>query len=263
MPDLLQGSTPTFDAQAIPDSTDWAIMAAGQQGYGVVSGSAPTITISTHTYTTTASAINLSALTGTGSIPLTTAPNNWPVGGGYVSCPTTGGGTAIIAYTATSGDSITDPLLLNGGGTVSGQIAASTVLTAAFGIIISSGSSIYNQWTSEAIGDGFGDIISLQAPGGGFAALPCSLGGDRKDMVVISPSSPYVASIVQGTACSQVDWTRNNGSYTNPPPVKPAWSSSFPVVLTEIYVPGSGSMQGNTSIAAGNLVDKSLVLVKA
>lgn len=256
--DLLQGTTPTFDAQAIPDSTDWAILAAAHAGYGVAFSqgfaTAP-CSLCTSTAVTTASPITLSSLTGSASVPTTgsISPLTWPNGGGYFSCPTTGGGTAVVSFTGLSGINFTNCTYISGG---SGSIAASTTLTSQFAIQLGAAQHMVSEWVDINY-SGLGGTVSLQAPGGGFAALPASA-GDRKDLVVVNTSGS-ATTIVQGTACSQVDWTRNNGSYTNAPPAKPAWSSSTPVALCEVYVPGIGSSHGNLAIGVGNLTDKSVV----
>jgi hypothetical protein len=54
-------------------------------------------------------------------------------------------------------------------------VAASTTLTSQFALSATA-ADIYNQYTSVALS---GFHVSLQAPAGGFAALPCSTAGDR------------------------------------------------------------------------------------
>jgi hypothetical protein len=254
MPDLLQGVTPTFDAQAIPDSTDWSILAAADAGNGVAAASAPVVSPCTTTVTNT-NTVTLASLNGTGTLTISSAAA-LPPGGGYLTVPTTGGGTATISYTAGSGSTLSNPFYITGSGG-SGSIASGATMTSICAVQITGGYAAAGN-VPVHLNSGSTSYVSIVNPSGTiWQSLPASA-TDRKDTLVCTTAG--VLSILQGTACAQAGWTRNNGSYTNAPPVKAAWASGTPIVLTEIYVQATGQSGANT-IAAGNLVDKSVPIV--
>jgi hypothetical protein len=259
VPNLLQGSSPTFDAQAIPDETDWQILAAGHNGYGTCGVDqvlvAPAVTPCTQTCTNT----NLTALsTLTGSATLTVSSTAGFPPAGYFTCSTTGGGTATIGYTGGggSGSSFTGCFYISGG---SGSIAAAATLTSICAVSIAAG-AIFNNFAVVSVTAQAISIVNQS--GTAYQVLPASA-GDRKDTLVFSSSG--TPAIEAGTPCSQAGVTRSNMSFTNPPPVKTlysTYSSSNPIVLTEIYVQATGQSGANT-IVTGNLVDKSVPISPA
>lgn len=251
LPDLVQGSAATFDAQAVPDATDYAILGVGSEGFGAVAAdtgrAAPVVTPCTATVVIT-STTALSTLTGTQTVPLTGGSAGMPPSG-FLTVPSTGGGTASIGYNGLSGG-LQNCFYISGG---SGNIAAASTATSIMAVAVSAG-FVMNNYTPVTVA---AQAISVQNVGGtAWQALPAST-TDRKDWLVAATSGTL--SIVQGTPCSVLDWTRNNGSYGIPPPVKATWSSSNPISLNEIYIPGVGSSHGtNGVLATGNLVDKSV-----
>ena len=245
---------PVYDAQAIPDSTDYSILAAADEGYGVVANdsvrSAPVVSVCTQTCTNT-NTTALSTLTGSASLTVSSSSGLPPAGYGYV--PTSGGGSAYISWTGGGGggSTLTGVFYISGG---SGNITAGATITSVFALSVAAGFVMNNGVPASVAAQ----AISLQNfSGSAFQALPPQ-SGDRKDMLVSTTAG--VLSIVQGVACPQLDWTRNNGSYTNAAPVKAAWASATPIVLTEIYLPGTGSTHYGTpnTLVAGNLTDKSV-----
>lgn len=258
---LLQGTTPVYDAQAIPDATDFAILCAAIGGNGVVANdsnrTAPVVSsVSSATATLNTSAVALSSLTGTqdltcaGFSAIPYAPS------GYLSVPTTGGGNALIGYNTTDGLSVFHNCFWISGG--SGNIANGATFTSIYsvqvaqGYVMNSGAPV-----QTVVAGGTTTYLSLQNQSGtAWQSLPPSA-GDRIDTVVCNATGTL--SIVAGTACSQLDWTRSNGSYTNAAPAMAAWSSSTPIILTAIYVPGTGSSHGTgATIGAGQLTDKTV-----
>lgn len=86
------------------------------------------------------------------------------------------------------------------------------------------------------------------------SAAPSSGAGDRRDIVVVNSSG--TVSITAGTPCGTSNWTADDGLLGLNPPAKPAIPSNS-CVLGEIYIPGGW---GSTSLASGNLIDKTSLL---
>ncbi len=269
LPDLLAnlqqngGVAPTFDAQAVQDSTDLLILAAGFNGCGVPDGNfltASTVVPCTVTGIAPASPIALSSLNGTTNVTMASyTGTGFPPPGGYFTCPTSGGGTALCGYASYGGSDILQDVFYISGG--SGNIPANATLTFVNAVYVNISSWCFVNgvpWQQS-----FGYCVSIKNPTGtAFQAVPTS-SGDRKDLVVVSTAG--VVSIQQGNPVATLDWTRNNGAnYTTPAPAKPALTTTSPTVLAEIYIPGTGSAllpnSGLIPIQAGQITDKSLVI---
>lgn len=93
-------------------------------------------------------------------------------------------------------------------------------------------------------------------------AIAAASATDRKDIVIFTPgigvetsgSGTTNSAACKGTACGTVGWTRSSSGL---PPIKPSLPSGS-VLLAEVYV-GSTT----TSIAAANLIDKTLLIGNA
>lgn len=81
-------------------------------------------------------------------------------------------------------------------------------------------------------------------------AVTAASATDRKDIVVVNTSG--TVAVVTGTACGTVGWNRGSVGF---PPVKPNIPANS-ILLGEIYIAGTTS-----SMAAGNLIDKSVVVI--
>lgn len=261
VPDLfpLVGSSPTFDAQALQDNTDLSTLGAAHQNLGVNGGSNPAVVPCTATVTGPGSTTLLSSLTGSTTLTVSGIANGpLPTGGGYFLAPTTGGGSAMIGYASSNGTTTFVGCFYISGG--SGSISASATLSVINAITVPANFVAITGLGQQTVNSGNAISVSLKNIGGtAFQAIPQST-TDRKDMLVLN--FLLTPTIVQGTPCGTLDWSRNTGNYATPAPVKPAYSLiNTSIILTEIYVPGATSAalpQNAAALAVAQLTDKTV-----